>query len=300
MTITTQSPDGLQAGDSVTISGFTGAAAGYNGTFVVTGAPTTTTFTYIPTTGSPLPTVTNPTGVSEVPIFNLFATDPQTSTGFTQGPTPFVNSLTINIEDQPPSDATNFPVYAALNITADENPGLYTVVGDQTGNVPISQVIVTDNPVVAGQPATATVQLIFAQPLLDDRYTLTINDNVVDPAGNQLDGTSNASDPGITNPGTRLPQRQQRPARQLRGPLHRRQPAAHRRLPQQPPSRRAAARSSSTSTATASGTRSTPSTPSTATRPLRSVSPPTRFSPATLPRPAKAAPASTSWGPTAR
>ena len=108
-----------------------------------------------------------------------------------------VNSLTISIEDQPPSDATNFPIFAALNITADENPGLYTVVGDQTGNAPISQVIVTDNPVAPGQPATATVQLIFAQPLLDDRYTLTINDNVVDLAGNQLDGASNASDPGI-------------------------------------------------------------------------------------------------------
>jgi hypothetical protein len=200
VTITTQSPNGLQAGDSVTISGFTGAAAGYNGTFVVTSAPTTTTFTYIPTTGSPLPTVTNPTGVSEVPIFNLFATDPQTSTGFAQGPTPLVNSLTITVEDLPPSGATNFPVYAALNITADENPGLYTVVGDQTGNAAISQVIVTDNPVVTGQAPTATVQLIFAQPLLDDRYTLTINDNVVDPAGNQLDGASNASDPGIPNP----------------------------------------------------------------------------------------------------
>ncbi len=200
VTITTQSPDGLQEGDSVTISGFTGTAAGYNGTFVVTSAPTTTTFTYTPATGSPLPPVPNATGVSEVPIFNLFATEPQTAAGFTQGPTPFVNSLTISIEDKPPSGGTNFPVFAALNITADENPGLYTVVGDQTGNAPISQVIVTDNPVVTGQPATATVQLIFAQPLLDDRYTLTINDNVVDLAGNQLNGASNASDPGINNP----------------------------------------------------------------------------------------------------
>ena len=194
VTITTQSPDGLQEGDSVSISGL---PTGYNGTFVVTSAPTPTTFTYTPVTSSPLPAVLNPTGASEVPIFNLFATDPQTSTGFTQGPTPLVNSLTISIVDQPPGNATNFPVFAALNITADENPGLYTVVGDQTGNAPISQVIVTDNPVVTGQPATATVQLIFAQPLLDDRYTLTINDNVVDLAGNQLDGASNASDPGI-------------------------------------------------------------------------------------------------------
>ncbi len=196
VTITTQSPDGLQAGDSVAISGFTGAAAGYNGTFVVTSAPTTTTFTYVPTTSSPLPPVPNATGVSELPIFNLFATEPQTSSGFTQGPTPLVNSLTISVEDLPPSNASNFPVFAALNVAADENPGLYSVVGDQTGNVPISQVIVTDN--LPGQPANiATVQLIFAQPLLDDRYTLTIKDNLVDPAGNQLDGASNASDPGI-------------------------------------------------------------------------------------------------------
>ena len=129
-----------------------GAAAGYNGTFVVTSALTPTTFTYTPTAGSNL-SLSNPNGVgSEVPFFNLFATDPQTSPGFTQGPTPLVNSLTISIEDQPPSNATNFPVFAALNITADENPGLYTVVGDQTGNLPISQVIVTDNPVVIGQP----------------------------------------------------------------------------------------------------------------------------------------------------
>ncbi len=193
VTITTPTPDGLQAGDSVTISGFTGSASGYNGTFVVTSALTPTTFTYTPVTLAALP---NATGGSEVPIFNLFATEPQTPTGFAQGPTPLVNSLTITVVDKPPANATNFPVFAALNITADENPGLYTVVGDQTGIAAISQVIVTDNPVVTGQAPTATVQLIFAQPLPDDRYTLTINDNVVDPAGNQLDGASNASEPG--------------------------------------------------------------------------------------------------------
>ena len=76
------------------------------------------------------------------------------------------------------------------------NPGLYSVVGDQTGNADITEVIVTNNPVVTGQPATATIQLIFAKPLLDDRYTLSINSGITDPAGNQLEGTSNASNPG--------------------------------------------------------------------------------------------------------
>ena len=190
VTITTQSAHGLQAGDGVTISGFTGTASGYNGTFVVTSALTPTTFTYTPVTLVALPPVPNATGVSEVPNFNLFALQPPQS--FTQGPTPYVYSVTISVVDQ---HSTVFPPSGALNVATDSNPGLYTVVGDQTGNVPISQVIVTDNPAVSGQPGTATVQLIFAQPLLDDRYTLTINDNVADQAGNQLDGASNASDP---------------------------------------------------------------------------------------------------------
>jgi hypothetical protein len=181
VTITTPSANGLQQGNSVTISGFTGAAAGYNGTFAILSVLTPTTFSYADTvTGLP-----NATGGSEVPNYSLFALSPQ---NFTQGPTPYLYSLTINVVDLAAPNG-------ALDIAADNNPGLYTVVGDQTGNAPISQVIVTDNPVVTGQPATATVQLMFAQPLLDDRYTLTINDNVVDPAGNQLDGASNASDP---------------------------------------------------------------------------------------------------------
>ena len=44
-------------------------------------------------------------------------------------------------------------------------------------------------------PATATIDLAFAKPLPDDRYTLTVKDNVADPAGNKLDGESNAIEP---------------------------------------------------------------------------------------------------------
>jgi hypothetical protein len=180
VTIATPSAHGLQQGDSVTIGGFTGGAAGYNGTWVVTGSLTPTTFTYTDSaTGLPA----SATGGSEVPVFSLFALKPQS---FTQGPTPLINSLTISVVD---------PGQVGPDPFADVNPGLYTVVGDQTGIAPVSQVLVINNPVAPGQPATSTLQLFFAQPLLDDRYTLTISKNLVDQAGNLLAGTSNASEP---------------------------------------------------------------------------------------------------------
>lgn len=43
--------------------------------------------------------------------------------------------------------------------------------------------------------ATAVIELKFFAPLPDDRYTLTVRDNLVDPAGNKLDGESNAVEP---------------------------------------------------------------------------------------------------------
>ena len=43
--------------------------------------------------------------------------------------------------------------------------------------------------------ATATVTLNFASPLPDDRYTLTVKDNLVDPANNKLDGESHQIEP---------------------------------------------------------------------------------------------------------
>ena len=39
------------------------------------------------------------------------------------------------------------------------------------------------------------MHLVFYKPLPDDLYTLTIDDSIVDVAGNQLDGISNASQP---------------------------------------------------------------------------------------------------------
>ena len=43
--------------------------------------------------------------------------------------------------------------------------------------------------------ATAVATLTFASPLPDDRYTLTIKDNLVDPAGNKLDGETHQIEP---------------------------------------------------------------------------------------------------------
>jgi hypothetical protein len=44
-------------------------------------------------------------------------------------------------------------------------------------------------------PVTGRVILTFASPLPDDRFTLTVDDSVRDPAGNRLDGESNTEEP---------------------------------------------------------------------------------------------------------
>ena len=41
--------------------------------------------------------------------------------------------------------------------------------------------------------------MTFDDPLPDDRYTLRLSDNIIDPAGNRLDGENNAAEP-IGNP----------------------------------------------------------------------------------------------------
>src|SRR4029079_1719963 len=112
-----------------------------------------------------------------------------------KGPTPAVNSLTIRLQDLPNREAAYFANYRATNPRASAVPGNFVLKGDATGIVAISAITLTNDPVVDGQPATATIKLQFASPLLDDRYTLSIKDSIVDPAGNPLDGESNAAEP---------------------------------------------------------------------------------------------------------
>jgi len=146
-------------------------------------------------------------------------------TWLNNGPTPLVQAVTINIQDGP--DRTAAFLYNAIEAGITQgnvySNGGITLVGDHVGSIAIQEVLVTNAPPVAGAFATATVQLIFELPPLpgqnsltgqgealpDDRYTLTVNDTaIIDPAGNLLDGVSNASEPngGPTFPsGTGVP-----------------------------------------------------------------------------------------------
>ncbi len=128
------------------------------------------------------------------PAYDLFDLKPS------QGPTPVVDSLSIAVQDLPHRAALF--LYDALQAGADgnpaENPGHYQVVGDHNGTIDIASIDFIPLPVVAGSPASGTIVIHFAQPLPDDRFTLTISDAVVDPAGNALDGDSNAVQPSVS------------------------------------------------------------------------------------------------------
>jgi hypothetical protein len=132
--------------------------------------------------------------VSNAPNFDLFDVKPS------QGPTPLVRSLTIDVRDLSARVAPEF-LYAALATGTDGNPannlGHYQLVGDHNGVIVIENVefIPDPDPAADGQLAAGRIVLTFAAPLPDDRLTLTISDALVDPAGNALDGESNAVEP---------------------------------------------------------------------------------------------------------
>ena len=128
--------------------------------------------------------------------FNLF--DHKYEGDGTLRPTPLVNSLVISVQDLP-NRVTNW-LYQAVedrgaNGNPAENPGHYEVKGDAEGVIPLQSVVY--NPIAAtnGNPATGTITLTFLEPLPDDRFTLTISDEIKDPAGNALDGESQLNEP---------------------------------------------------------------------------------------------------------
>ena len=123
--------------------------------------------------------------------FNIF--DHKYEGDGTLAPTPLVNSLVVSVSDLPNRTA-NFLYDAVFEATA-ENPGHYQIRGDANGIIPIQSVQFDRVNLVAGQPVTGTITLIFAAPLPDDRFTLSISDDISDVAGNALDGESNASEP---------------------------------------------------------------------------------------------------------
>jgi len=240
------------------------------------------------------------------PNYNLF--DPkEKGSRPAAGPTPLVNALRINIRDLPSRILTgllypeallnwNYPALATVAGSGDPSadPGLFRVVGDANGIIPILRVELTNDPLgpntfgsvnsapgsnqfrgngalstqdgayeglllrftagaLAGQArvitgytgasrtftfdtpftaspapgdsfvifpaARANVVLVFRDPgpdglfdtfddigapLPDDRFTLIISDNLMDLAGNRLDGESNSAEPHANRPGDLL------------------------------------------------------------------------------------------------
>jgi subtilisin-like proprotein convertase family protein len=135
------------------------------------------------------------------PTYDLFSHED--SVAQTAVPTPLVHSLTIDFQDY----VARWPgyLYAALDPTTAGNAGNYQLVGDSVGTIPIVKVEVLNEAAVLAHTALAQVRVIFDPALVtagaevytlpDDRYTLTISAGVVDPAGNALDGESNADEP---------------------------------------------------------------------------------------------------------
>ncbi|NND99210.1 MAG: CHRD domain-containing protein, partial [Pirellulaceae bacterium] len=126
--------------------------------------------------------------ITDDPMFDLFTTKVN---GVVQGPTPAVHGLSIGIRDLP--DRTAGFLYAALSNTVPV--GLISLIGDHSGIIPILDVAFNGDAVVAGSSATGNITITFADPLPDDRFTLTLADGLIDPVGNALDGESNATEP---------------------------------------------------------------------------------------------------------
>ena len=129
--------------------------------------------------------------ITSKPTFDLFTLKPETPQ-----PTPAVYSLTISLQDLPPRVAPFF--YGVLaNEIEDHELSPIVLRGDHNGAIAIEKISYNDLNAGPGI-ATAEIVLDFSQPLPDDRYTLTLTDDLVDLAGNPLDGQNNAAEPNGT------------------------------------------------------------------------------------------------------
>ena len=117
--------------------------------------------------------------------FNLFSLKPESPQ-----PTPRVDSLTIRVVDLPSRIAPFF--YDAISNVPPLAP--IVLVGDHSGVIAIDTLEYID---INSGPGIAVGEIVmtFSEPLPDDRFTLTLSDNIIDPAGNQLDGENNAAEP---------------------------------------------------------------------------------------------------------
>ncbi|MGB9689974.1 Ig-like domain-containing protein, partial [Thermogutta sp.] len=130
--------------------------------------------------------------ITSAPGYDLFDPKP------TSGPTPLITQLSIRVADLPIRAPAWLYEALARDGSSPEfalDPGHFSVVGDANGVIPIARVTFISDPIVPGMPAEGTIVLTFNEPLPDDRFTLTIADELRDPAGNRLDGESNAVEP---------------------------------------------------------------------------------------------------------
>ena len=147
--------------------------------FIDTRGPRITNMEFVPLDGSP-----------NVPVFT-----PKPLAPFF-GPTPLTQAIEVTFEDEPVRvDGGLGFVYPAVNPVLASTPGNYRLVGDANGHILISDVVFVDS-TVAGDVGRTTVRLVFATPLPDDRFTLTVTDRLADRAGNRLDGDVQATGPG--------------------------------------------------------------------------------------------------------
>jgi hypothetical protein len=130
--------------------------------------------------------------------YNIWSKKDGSNGNDTLVPTPLVNRLVIDVQDLP-ARSTGF-LYQALLTPNAVDPGHFQVVGDANGVIPIKSVTFTSDTVTNGATATGYLTIEFYAPLPDDRYTLTILDQLTDPAGNRLDGESNAAAPNNSSP----------------------------------------------------------------------------------------------------
>jgi Ca2+-binding RTX toxin-like protein len=117
--------------------------------------------------------------------FNGMVTVAGNASMFTVGPLTQVPRIGDNITFTSGPAANETRQITAFNPAT----GLITV------NAPFSAAPAATNTFLITSFPEAQIILTFSKPLPDDRYTLRILDGVVDPAGNALDGESNAAEP---------------------------------------------------------------------------------------------------------
>jgi hypothetical protein len=167
VTVTTSTAHGLVANERAFISNLTNSNSMYNGSWAVTGAPTTTTFTFVHTTG----TLANRTVTNVALTSNVATLTTSTAHGFAVGNTVVVSGVTNN---------TNLfnGTYTVASV-----PTTTTFTYAKT-NANIASAVATGTPLVyaSSAAATGTSPNVYEENLL----TIPLNSVVAFPIGTSI------------------------------------------------------------------------------------------------------------------